>query len=268
MRPVNTEMGWNPEIRFLVSWTRYRHAMMRGDARRVTAARALAERAVRLADDAEHPLAYGHTAALSMQMAWADAGFALMCDDTELSESHANRSLGIVEHVLRSRDEHSLRSWAMTGYGALLVGIRREQGRLGELLPLTQDTGTTVPAWRSAVAAIRLAAGDTSGARDALEPLARDGWAGLVPDQTSTGVLHLIAESHAALTQREMKELAERIAPFTDRFSCAGAYSLGPLSLAAAELADALGRDDAERLRTDGEQRWRAFRAELAAGGS
>ncbi len=261
---MDVEMGSNPEINFLVAFTRFRHAIVRGDAHAVAKGQADARAAEHRATSTDAPLRYGHAVATTAQLAWIDAGVELMCGHPELAEQHANRSIEAVRQAVEHRDEKSVMAWATTGYGALLVAIRHAQGRLAELEALAAGTGATVPAWRGAVTAIRLAAGDAPGARTAMEPLVQDGWAGLPPDQASSGVIHLLADTATEIMSRaEIEQLAAIIAPHTDRFSLGPSYSLGPLSLAAASLSDALGRSDAGELRERGRRAERSFRERL-----
>ncbi|MFK7919875.1 MAG: AAA family ATPase, partial [Ilumatobacter sp.] len=241
---MDAEMGTNPEIRFLVAMTRFRHALIRGDATGLLRYRQAAAEAESLAARTDVPLAYGHTYAVSIQHAWIQSGFEIIRGDFEAAERFANRSLELGEQLLSQLESDVGRPWIMVSYGALLVAIRNGQGRLHELAPMASDLGPTVPAWRAAVVATKLAAGEAGEAARILELIADQNFAGLVPDQTMTGAIYLLAAPVAQLLERpEVEQLYRRVLPLTDRFSCGGVCTLGPLAEAAAVLAEALGLD-------------------------
>lgn len=262
---MDLEMGTNPEIRFLVAMTRFRHALIRGDAAGLLRHRQAAADAEAIATSTNAPLAYGHTYAISIQHGWVESGFEIIRGDFEAAEVCANRSLELGEELMSQLESDVGRTWIMVAYGALLVAIRDGQQRLHELAPMASDLGPTVPAWRSAVVATKLAAGETDEAVRILRLIADQGFAGLVPDQTMTGAMYLLTDPVVQLLGRpEIEHLYRMVLPLADRFSCGGVCTLGPLADSAALLAEALGLEtDAAELRSDARRRSTELRQAL-----
>ena len=260
------EMGHNHEISFLVGWTRYRHAVMRGDARAILQTQRATELAVDVLESQQQRLAYGHAYAVRFQLGQLHTSAALLAGDVDSAERHANDLLHMIGEYFTDAANERGKAWAMMGYAALMVGIRHAQGRLAELAPLAASQQSPVPAWRTAIIAAQFAAGDMDSAEAGLTDLAASDWEQIVPDQSYTGALWILAEPVAALLdQPDIESLYRLIHPWSDRWSLGGVVSFGPMSTAAAVLAEALGRgEEAAELRRRGRTSVSAMRRALS----
>lgn len=135
--------------------------------------------------------------------------------------------------------------------GTHLFQLRREQGRLQEMLPMLQAQVAALPTvapWRAGLAVACLELGDRDGARAELERLAHDGFASITPDMNWLPAVALIADVSAWLEDRRSSELLyEKLEPLQSALVTAGAISalLGIVDLSLGQLALAL--DDPER---------------------
>jgi len=137
-------------------------------------------------------------------------------------------------------------------YGVQLYGLRRAQGRLAELRPLLVDLirGAPTPAWRVALAAADLAAGDVRAARAALPLLATPRGLAFPRDHAWLAGTSGLAELCARLDAREeAAAVHEALIPFAGRHVVVGIgmLHLGSVERFLGETATTLGHfDEAE----------------------
>jgi hypothetical protein len=119
-------------------------------------------------------------------------------------------------------------------YAGQIFGLRRDQGRLGEVpsavAPLIGDR-PTLPAWRAGLVLARCESGERDTAQAELTALAQDGFAAVPPDMFWLGTLCVLAEAAAALEDSAVAaELTSRLAPYAERNAQLGlAMFLGPV---------------------------------------
>jgi DNA-binding SARP family transcriptional activator len=134
---------------------------------------------------------------------------------------------------------------------ALMVAIRWQQGRLGELQQTVRAHGEQYPSiarWRNALAAVELA--DERTARDEIERHARSDFAEL--PRNGLWILHLCALAEACVLIRDQQRAArlyELLSPFAERNVVPlSTMPFGPVALRLGMLAAMLGRwQEAER---------------------
>jgi hypothetical protein len=134
---------------------------------------------------------------------------------------------------------------------ALMVAIRWQQGRLGELRETVRAHGDRYPSvarWRDALAAVELA--DEGAARIEIERHARSGFAEL--PHNVLWVLHLCALAEACVLVRDQRRAArlyELLSPYSERNAVAlSTMPFGPVALRLGMLAALLKRwGEAER---------------------
>ena len=173
-------------------------------------------------------------------LAHIEAAYAHLDGDLERADAWLDRTL---ELALTSIAE----SWALSIYGVVLLGVRRDQGRLGEVLPMLEAaidgdiTGT--PQWRCMAAASAAAAGDEARVRAELDALRRPGglpppnlvWTSLVPLLTDAIEFAGDADLAAALLVQAQG--------YSGRMTWTGVCTYGPLDASLARLA-AVAVDD------------------------
>lgn len=134
-------------------------------------------------------------------------------------------------------------------FGAQLVHLRSEQGRIDELIPgLEQfvERMPLVPAWRAALAGAYAQLGRVREAGAELERLAREGFAAIPRDVLWPSTVYGLAEAVAFLRARQhARPVYERLLPYSDRcvVLVVGAY-LGPVARSLGRLADVCGLDE------------------------
>ncbi|TMG02036.1 MAG: hypothetical protein E6I03_07000, partial [Chloroflexi bacterium] len=139
-------------------------------------------------------------------------------------------------------------------YSVQLFSIRREQGRMEEMLPATQAFVAQlplVPAWRAGLAYQYAEAGRKEESRREFEVLAADAFSALPADGNWPIAMALLAEVCCALEDTERAAiLYEKISPLSELCVVVGLAidCYGPLAQAAGRLATTLQRwDDAQR---------------------
>lgn len=171
-------------------------------------------------------------------LAFSESAHARLIGNLDTAQQHADRTLVL---GLERFDE----SWAMTIYGLLLVGIRSEQGRLGELTDVIEsmvEQSPEYPPFHAVAAAVATVRGDAKSVRSHLDVVSRDGFSTVVRDVHFTSLITLVAPAIAAHgTTEEIAALDKILEPFAGRMSWNGASSDGPIDGARALLAVARG---------------------------
>jgi tetratricopeptide (TPR) repeat protein len=168
---------------------------------------------------------------------------ALMAGRLGEADELATRALGIGQ---RDRNPNALQI-----YGVQLAGLRREQGRYGELeegLKAFIDQYPAIPTWRCALAFLYADAGRIEDAQRELDALATDGFGGLPRDLFWLADLTLLGQAAALAGATEHAGLLyELLSPHARQNVVVGiAACWGSTSRVLALLAHALGRlDDA-----------------------
>jgi class 3 adenylate cyclase len=135
-------------------------------------------------------------------------------------------------------------------YSVQLFSVRREQGRLEEMLPATEAFVAqlpAVPAWRAGLAYQYAESGRTDDARREFEILAKDAFGVIPADGNWPIAMALLAEVCCALEDTERAAvLYEKIGPLADLCVVVGLTidCYGPLAAFAGRLATLLGRWD------------------------
>jgi class 3 adenylate cyclase/tetratricopeptide (TPR) repeat protein len=137
-------------------------------------------------------------------------------------------------------------------FGAQLVLIRYEQGRLGEIVDLMRQAAEDNPGIPGLAAGLALAYCELDRAEEArplLARFARNGFADVPRDVVTLTTLGLFSETAAELGEREAAaKLYERLEPFSGGLAFSGATIRGPVDLYLGRLAATCGRyDDAAR---------------------
>ena len=142
-------------------------------------------------------------------------------------------------------------SRALAVYGAQLLGLRTDQQRLAELVPLLTplvDAQPGVPAWRAALAASSAAAGDRATARAMVDELASDGFGGLPHDAVRSAALHQAGAAVVTLGDvARARAVVDALVPWSGRMSWAGTCTLGAIDQVLGELLALLGQPSAAR---------------------
>lgn len=140
-------------------------------------------------------------------------------------------------------------------YSVQLFAIRREQGRVDEMVGATKalvEQYPAIPAWRTGLAFLYTEVGQMEEARREFETLARDNFAAIPADGNWPVAMVLLADICYALGDKERAEvLYDKIAPHSGRCTVVGQMvdSYGSMGRLAAQLAVTLERwDDAESL--------------------
>ncbi len=163
--------------------------------------------------------------------------------DLERAEREMTTSLEFAGVVATSR--------VMAIYGAELLGVRAQQGRLDELADTVAQLHAEqpgVPAWYAATARIAADAGDTAVVCRAFDRLAADDFAELPDDFTQTAALHALARSVAAIGDAARSRLVyNRLAGCSRLMSWFGAGTFGPIDQSLGECARVFGDMDSAR---------------------
>jgi class 3 adenylate cyclase len=136
---------------------------------------------------------------------------------------------------------------AFSIYGTQIIGIRRQQGRLAEMVPLVQDVvneNPGVPSYQGALALAHLEAENETMARQILESAAVDGFSLPLDAAWIDGI---VANAWIAI-QLQARSQAERLfdllAPYSDQIPFDGVIPLEPIAMFLGGLAWVLGRDE------------------------
>ena len=171
-----------------------------------------------------------------------DAADALLAGDPDRAEQLATAALEI--------GTESGQPDAFGFYGAEMIGVRRQQGRYGELVPLIEQMAAenpALPVFRATLAEAHMEAGNVDTARQMLEDAAADltslpydvVWIFAVASYADVAT-ELRAEAPAQL-------LLNLLAPFDDQVLFIGATAGSPVAYYCGSLESVLGRyDEAE----------------------
>ena len=145
-------------------------------------------------------------------------------------------------------------SWgASVSYGLQLYVLRRSQGRLEDaedVVRRSAEEHPTYPVWRCVLAQTLADLGHSSEARDLLEAMAADGFAGLPFDEEWLVGMSLLADTADALKDTtRAAALYDALLPFADRVAISyPEISTGPIARPLGLMAAQMERwDDAER---------------------
>jgi class 3 adenylate cyclase len=137
---------------------------------------------------------------------------------------------------------------ALTYWAAALVGLRQQQGRTGEMLPLYERAVTenpAMPAWSGGLALGCLAEGDRARARELLRRAGHDGFAHMPRDWVWLVGVCMWAEVAARLEDRDTGTcLYELLMPWRELVISTGAAAWGTVIHHLSLLAVALGLDE------------------------
>ena len=168
-----------------------------------------------------------------------DAADALLAGDPDRAEQLATAALEI--------GTESGQPDAFGFYGAEMIGVRRQQGRYGELVPLIEQIAAenpALPVFRATLAEGHMEAGNVDTARQMLEAAAADltslpydvVWIFAVASYADVAT-ELRAEAPARL-------LLDLLAPFDDQVLFIGATAGSPVAYYCGSLESVLGRYD------------------------
>jgi hypothetical protein len=133
-------------------------------------------------------------------------------------------------------------------YGAQLLGIRADQGRVHELAEPIADLAAQqpgVPAWHAASALVAAEEGNAPRVRAAFDRLARRRFAALEQDFVWTAALFALGRAVGRIGDAERSlAVLEVLGPYSGRMSWFGTGSYGPIDLALAEAASACNDTD------------------------
>ena len=188
-----------------------------------------------LADELRQPL-YQHFAA-----AW-EAKWLEMAGDFDAAERKALESF--------ERAQEAKAAYAKSNYAGQLFGLRRDQGRLGGLSPVVTPLIGDDPhlaVWRTGLVLAHLESGDTERATKELARFAADDFKSVPKDLFWLGATCLLAESSAALGEREASATLRRLlTPYAEYNAQIGlAVAVGPVHRFLGLLAAVLGDADA-----------------------
>ncbi len=168
---------------------------------------------------------------------WMEAGVAHLRGDLEGAERLIDASLDWAGAVAPSR--------VIATYGAQLLAIRIDQGRVGELVDELQGLTAEQPgvhAWRAALA---LSAAQSDRPALAIEQLAsfwETGSLQLPGDFTWTAMTVVLARAATVVGTPSMHaDLVDALAPYRGRLAWGGSCSYGPIDTALGMLLDAAG---------------------------
>ena len=234
--------GADHDLRWETAWLDFGIAMQLADA----------ERAVRACEQMRTEVDLVSARRRNFGMAIVEAMVSQVAGDTENAERWTNAA---VEIGLEQFPE----SWVMNAYGAILLGIRRQEGRMGELVSVFEsllENNPHFPTWRAGAAITALKAGKIDRATAHFDRLAEDDFTALVKDGSWTAAVGVLCETAAALDRRnEAATLYELLAPFGGRILWSGTSPFGPTDASLALAAEAAGRSaDAAEHRRAAEQ--------------
>jgi class 3 adenylate cyclase/tetratricopeptide (TPR) repeat protein len=173
---------------------------------------------------------------------YTDASLALLHGDTEEAEQLATAALE-VGTAGGQPDAFAL-------YGVQLMQIRYEQGRMGELVSLIADTAEqnpSMPAFRAALAAAHLDAGDEAAARELVDEAAAHSFS--LPEDSAwfDGIICYARVVIELQLRAHGERLIEVLVPFRDQVPHNGLIPQPPVATYLGGLATVAGRyEDAE----------------------
>ncbi len=172
-----------------------------------------------------------------------DAADALLSGDPDRAEQLATAALEI--------GAESGQPDAFGFYGAEIIGVRRQQGRYSELIPMIERVAAenpALPVFRATLAEGHMEAGNVDTARQMLEAAAAD-LASLPYDVVWIFAVASYADVAAELhAQAPARLLLDLLAPFDDQVLFIGATAGSPVAYYCGSLESVLGRyDEAER---------------------
>ena len=173
---------------------------------------------------------------------FTEAAYAHVMGDLERAEGHASDAFQLSASRYTS-------SWATMIYGGLLLGIRSDQGRLGELLPTFQSLEPDVSfaaAVNALITTLAAHAGEVDLARQILDDLKASQFDSLPRDYTWTSACILLAAAVEFFDDTEAAAmLTEQLLPYSGQMSYNSMGTQGPIDYALAQLALVLGDTDA-----------------------
>ena len=198
-------------------------------------------------DDAEHELAAHTRRAEALQRrhplylaAIARAEHAHLKGRLEEYEALAHEARAL---ALKGLDESATQM-----FGMQLFFLRREQGRLDELIDDVRgfvEQYAAIPAWRCALAFIYAELNRPHEARRELDSLAQSDFADIPRDLPWLTNIAIVSDVVALLDDARRAELLyEQLVPFADRYVVRGAVCLGSVSRPLGLLATTMGRFD------------------------
>ncbi|MTV24751.1 AAA family ATPase [Nitriliruptoraceae bacterium ZYF776] len=165
-------------------------------------------------------------------VAYQQAALAHLDGDLDRAERLAEDALRIGSGATASR--------AVAAYAGQLLELRRQAGRLDELVPVVgelADQPESLPAWRAAASFV-LAAEDPRRSAALFDELVADDLAGLPRDFTWLAGLVSLARGAVIRADPDHVRLARRaLAPYADLVSWQGTCTYGPVGLVLAALA-------------------------------
>lgn len=168
------------------------------------------------------------------------ATLALLDGDLDAAERHAG--------VLLTDEVTASAQLVTSTYGALLIGIRLAQGRIGELDPLIADLAdkqSEMQIWR-AVRVLTAADSDPAAASSAFDSVFGDGRHTLPPSFTMLPGLTVAAEGAWRLgDEGRMREMVAHLTPYAGWWAFFNVGTVGPVDLTLARLHRRLGDHDA-----------------------
>jgi tetratricopeptide (TPR) repeat protein len=138
----------------------------------------------------------------------------------------------------------------VNAFAAQLFSLRREQGRMEEMVPLLLDTvaeNPGIPAFRTVLAIAQMDTGHVEETREHFDALAADQFASVPRDLSWTASLMLLSELAAGLDHKAgAAALVDLVRPFSGQLIviAAGVACLGAADAHLALLLHTLGRDD------------------------
>lgn len=139
---------------------------------------------------------------------------------------------------------------AWNTFGVQLLVLRMHQGRAGEfedIVRANMEAYPDLPSWRTGLVIVGLSSGNEAVLREAYEPLASDGFAGLPRDAMWHAAIVMLASAAASLgDEAGASRLFDMLSPLSGRnvHIGAGAVYLGSVDLYLGRLATTLERWD------------------------
>jgi len=173
-------------------------------------------------------------------------------DYLRAATAHVDGDLDTAEMLLERCLAHAgavAPSRVVAVYGAQLLALRIDQGRVAELIPAIEDLLRDQPsivAWHAAMALAAAAAGDRDRAAAEFDIAAADDFAALALDYTWTGAMASLCSAAAMIDDADRAAATlHRLRPYAGRLSWVGTCTLGPIDLALAVAARASGDTEA-----------------------
>lgn len=173
-------------------------------------------------------------------VAYMQAAAACLEGDLVLAEEQADRFLTLSGAVGPQR--------VMAVYGALITAIRREQGRLAEVVPMVERLYADQPmvvAWKGVLAMLFAETGELERADVLVTELLADGLDAVPRGITHSAVIYSIADAAASVGNAlRCQQLLELLQPFRGTMAFSGTFSLGSMDLIMGRLAVAARQHD------------------------